>query len=278
MIVAERPVNREAFKTTMSKVWKCKSWIQFSEVGTNKFLIEFNHKQDLQQVISGRPWSFDRWLVCLQPFEGHRSINEVLFHTEVFWVQVFNMPFASMTQEVGTQIAEHLGRVLTVQTDERGIGWGKCMRMRVEVDISKALQRGIFLTFEGKKTWVFFKYERLPNFCFKCGVIKHDQKGCNEASTSKDKLQYGSWMRAPAVNEHEVTRKRYGNETCHQPEEEQPRMEEGKVRDEGQNCQEKPTKENQHSKLPDVDKAETKTENADMLSKFQTVESFQFPI
>ncbi|XP_042988633.1 uncharacterized protein LOC122316163 [Carya illinoinensis] len=222
MIIAERLVNREAFKTTMSKVWKCKSWIQFSEVGTNKFFIEFNHEQDLQQVISGIPWSFDRWLICLQPFEGHRLINKVLFHIEVFWVQAFNMTFASMTHEEETQITENSGRVLTVQADERGIGWGKCMRMRVEVDISKALKRGIFLTFEGKKTWVSFKYERLPNFCFKCGVIKHDQKGCHAASTSKAKLQYGSRMHSPSFNDHEVTRKKYGNEPCHQHAEEQP--------------------------------------------------------
>ncbi|XP_042983141.1 uncharacterized protein LOC122312566 [Carya illinoinensis] len=124
MLIAERPVNQEAFKTTMSKVWRCESWFYFSEVGTNKYLIEFNQEKDLQHVMSGRPWSFDRWLLCLQVFEGNWSINEVLFNKEEFWVQAYNMPLASMTQEVGFQIGESLGRVITVQADERGIGWG----------------------------------------------------------------------------------------------------------------------------------------------------------
>lgn len=79
------------------------------------------------------------------------------------------MPLASMTQDVGVQIGESIGRVVTVQIDDRGIGWGKFLRIKVEVDISKTLRRCVFLTFKGKKTWVPLKYERLPNFCFKCG-------------------------------------------------------------------------------------------------------------
>ncbi|XP_040987682.1 uncharacterized protein LOC121235400 [Juglans microcarpa x Juglans regia] len=160
----------------MSKVWRCESWIQFSEVGTNKYLIEFNQEKDLQHVIRGKPWSFDRWLLCLQVFEGNRSINEVPFHKKEFWVQAYNIPFASMTHEVGIHIGESIGRVVTVQTDDRGIGWGKFLRIRLEVDILEALQRGVFLTFEGKKTWVSLKYECLTNFCFKYGVIKHAQQ------------------------------------------------------------------------------------------------------
>ncbi|KAG2717367.1 hypothetical protein I3760_03G172100 [Carya illinoinensis] len=60
MIVAEKSINKEDFKSTISKVWKCESWIQFYEVGLNKFFIEFNNVQDMQRVVKGRPWSFDR--------------------------------------------------------------------------------------------------------------------------------------------------------------------------------------------------------------------------
>lgn len=48
MIIADKPINKEAFKNTLTKVWRCEGWIQFSEVGTNKFLIEFNKDKDMQ--------------------------------------------------------------------------------------------------------------------------------------------------------------------------------------------------------------------------------------
>lgn len=66
-----------------------------------------------------------------------------------------------------------MGRVLKVHADERGISWGRFLRIRVEVDMTRALLRGTFLTMDVKKSWLYFKYERLPSMCFKCGIIKH---------------------------------------------------------------------------------------------------------
>ncbi|XP_042939572.1 uncharacterized protein LOC122274614 [Carya illinoinensis] len=195
----------------MSKVWKCESWLQFSEVGLNKFLIEFHKELDMIRVINGRPWSLDRWLICLQVFDGSMSINEVPFNKEEFWIQAFNLPFDFMNQDFGYQLGSSIGRVLKVHADNRGIGWGRFLRLRVEVDITKPLLRGLFLTVESKKMWVPFKYERLPSLCFKCGVIKHSQASCTSTGQNGGgQLQYGTWLRATAVKESELQFKRYG--------------------------------------------------------------------
>lgn len=97
-----------------------------------------------------RSWSFDRWLICLQVFDGCTSISEV--HKEEFWIQVYDMPFGCMTQEVGSQIGSNAVRVLQVHTNLRGIKWGKFLRIRVEMDIKKTLLRGMFITVEGKRS------------------------------------------------------------------------------------------------------------------------------
>jgi hypothetical protein len=49
-------------------------------------------------------------------------------------------------------------------------------------------------------TWVAFKYEKLPKFCFSCGLIKHVRMGCerfgNRTKTrDPDEHQYGPWLR-----------------------------------------------------------------------------------
>ena len=49
---------------------------------------------------------------------------------------------------------------------------------------------------EGGKFWVTFKYERLPNFCFLCGKMGHDDKHCPETSDwHNTPRQYGDWLR-----------------------------------------------------------------------------------
>ena len=51
---------------------------------------------------------------------------------------------------------------------------------------------------------VHFKYERLPNFCYRCGLLEHDLKECPEnvgmdKVEGRDDLQYGAWLRGEPV-------------------------------------------------------------------------------
>ena len=48
--------------------------------------------------------------------------------------------------------------------------------------------------------WVFFKYERLPNFCYICGKLGHGRKECKESGLPNGgkgevAYQYGAWLR-----------------------------------------------------------------------------------
>uniref|UniRef100_A0A2N9IYG3 Zinc knuckle CX2CX4HX4C domain-containing protein n=1 Tax=Fagus sylvatica TaxID=28930 RepID=A0A2N9IYG3_FAGSY len=76
------------------------------------------------------------------------------------------------------------------------------MRIRVRVDITKPLCRGrrIGLT-NGGEGWVSFRYERLPNFCYWCGIPTHGEKDYEEwlktGDEEKEKTrEYGVWLKA----------------------------------------------------------------------------------
>lgn len=56
---------------------------------------------------------------------------------------------------------------------------GTFMRVRVSIDVSRPLCRGKKVSFdENKEGWVSFQYERIPNLCFWCGLLSHDDKDC----------------------------------------------------------------------------------------------------
>ena len=76
------------------------------------------------------------------------------------------------------------------------------MRVRVALPISKPIRRGGFIAgSDGGKSWVSFKYERLPLFCHYCGILGHDLKHCAahyvvEKVGGRIEYQYGEFLRA----------------------------------------------------------------------------------
>ena len=72
--------------------------------------------------------------------------------------------------------------------------------MRVQIDVTKRLIRGKLITIEGSESrWVQFKPERLPNFCYWCGLLSHALRDCPLPlvidQQGEEHFQYGAWMR-----------------------------------------------------------------------------------
>lgn len=91
---------------------------------------------------------------------------------------------------------------MEIKTDGEGIGQGRFLRTRIEVDIMKPLARGKWLTVKEKKMHMHFKYEHLSTFCFQCGVvIKHRKRVSPKWKPQMNSVnglnaQYGPWLKA----------------------------------------------------------------------------------
>lgn len=84
LVVSNRMINKEAFRNTMSKVWSLGGWLQFKEMGNKKIMVEFQCDQDKIKVMQGRPWTFDKLLICLEDVDWTISPNEMKFAHEPF--------------------------------------------------------------------------------------------------------------------------------------------------------------------------------------------------
>lgn len=78
--------------------------------------------------------------------------------------------------------------------------WKVFIRIRVAIDVTKPIRRKMKLKKPGGEVfWVEFKYERLPTFCFVCGILGHGEKFCpkqfEEGEEAPNKL-FGAWLRA----------------------------------------------------------------------------------
>lgn len=78
----------------------------------------------------------------------------------------------------------------------------------MSIDVTKKLIQRKKINIEGGESrWVNFKYKRLPNFCYRSGLLDHTIKECTEGSLvngakEEGKLQYGAWLRGDPWQRH----------------------------------------------------------------------------
>ncbi|XP_065628224.1 uncharacterized protein At4g02000-like [Quercus suber] len=176
-ILTKRIIFLEVLRKNMKMLWKPNKGLQISEIEDDMFLVEFGDGRDKKRIMEMSPWSFEKQLILMQDFEGELVPKEIVLKWTPLWVQIYNLPLKSMTRETGMEIGAKIGMVLDIDVPENGVQWGKFLRVRIRFDATKKLVRGKRVSIEGGESrWVFFKYERLPNFCYRCGKLDHGEK------------------------------------------------------------------------------------------------------
>ena len=106
---------------------------------------------------------------------------------------------------------------MEVDVVDSGVQWGKYLWVRVKVDITKKLVRGKKVTIEGGESqWIQFRYERIPNFCCRCGLLSHALRECSEMTETnglneEELMQYGPWLRGELGRKGVVELEKQGN-------------------------------------------------------------------
>ncbi len=200
--LTRRTLNAESVARTFKPLWRTDHGFTIRDMNDNTLVFVFEDETDRERVMQGEPWAYDKHLVVFQRIEDDEAIAEVDFKYTSFWVQLHGIPIRRMNHEAATILGSSLGKIAHVSEGGEAIGGGQAMRIRVSVDITKPLCRGRRAKLEkDKETWISFKYERLPNFCYWCGLLTHTDKDCHFWLRNQDTLrmedqQFGAWLRA----------------------------------------------------------------------------------
>jgi hypothetical protein len=200
--MTSRTINIESVVRTFTPLWRAVRGFTARDMGNNMLVFAFEEESDLERVVHSEPWSYDKHLVTFQRVEADTSIAEMDCRWCSFWVQIHNLPVRRMNHDYAKALGGVLGLVEQVAESEEERGREGCMRIRVKMDISKPLCRGRKARLSaGNETWIAFRYERLPNFCYWCGMLTHGDRDCERWLRSKGTLrredqQYGTWLRA----------------------------------------------------------------------------------
>ncbi|TXG62009.1 hypothetical protein EZV62_013372 [Acer yangbiense] len=154
-VLANQRINREAFKSVIEQLWSLFGPVDIEVVGENIFLFYFTNPADRDRIWQRGPWHFDRSLIELERPEGTGKISQLGFNRAEFWVQIHDIPLLCMNRRMAKWLAEQIGEVIEIPSESRDC-WGKFLRVKVLIDISRPLKRlghsiGDCSDVEGKK-------------------------------------------------------------------------------------------------------------------------------
>lgn len=204
-VITHKGVHLGGLKTAMEVAWSFPKGLKVLDLGTGLYQFIFSQEMDMLKVLSGGPWLFNNQLLVLQRWRVGMKPDQLFFGDCPFWIQVRNLPLECMSIEVGKKMFKAFGAVQEVALAQLSGNRGRCLRVKVELDITKPLPRGKRIcSADWEPFWISFQYEKLPILCHYCGLIGHDDKVC----VDKDKdlqagclreNQFGAWLRASPV-------------------------------------------------------------------------------
>lgn len=199
--LTEKSIHFHSLKNTLAAFWKPVKGMFFRDLGQSYYLFQFFHEKDIQRVEKGGPWTFDRHLLLSRRLAPKEKPKAMPIHDYSIWLQVYDLPVGFQTEKVCTTIREFAGHY--AESDIRNFD-GSCkdfIRIRVILDVRVALKQQMRMKRRGGEWfYVKFQYERLPSFCFFCGIVGHSEQVCeklydNPAADGKP-MPFGPNLRA----------------------------------------------------------------------------------
>lgn len=125
----------------MAGVWRPLGGLTIKEVEASLFIFHFYHQVDIQRVLKGGPWSFDKHLLILSTMHEGVLLSQLPLYAVPFWVQVHDLPPGFMSEAVGKSLAGCMGDLLEYDAKNSTGFWQSFMRLRILLDVRKPLLR-----------------------------------------------------------------------------------------------------------------------------------------
>jgi hypothetical protein len=196
-IITEKPIHVSSIQNGLDSIWGALSGLKIQEI--EKGILQFfvSKRFDHERIILGNPWIFrNAWLI-VKPWDRKPAPSSMDFNHAPVWIQLWGLPAHCKTKQMGNNIGSLLGNVEAAEMYEYP-GKKTIIKIKVAIDVHQPLQSGILIGNQRDGThWIDFRFENLPQVCFKCGIVGHSDKLCmNEPIYMENQAPLGPWIRS----------------------------------------------------------------------------------
>nr|DAD28544.1 TPA_asm: hypothetical protein HUJ06_030012 [Nelumbo nucifera] len=152
-------------------------------------------EKDLRLFLEQKPWLVNGYPLLLNKWVPNVSIDKLVFDELLIIVRILNVLVDKRCWEWEAKLVKIAGEAVKKrclegeeeeELEEEEPQWGHFFRIRVKIKVIKPLAMGNYdVNEEGEKVWYNFQYEGLPLFCFRCGLIGHEEINYEKVSNAQ---------------------------------------------------------------------------------------------
>ncbi|KAM1611613.1 hypothetical protein ACFX1Z_000384 [Malus domestica] len=173
--------------------------------GITDLVVQLEEALDLSETEQGVklvgkvPWGIMKKNLSIQKWLPHLALEEIVMEMVPFWIQIRGVLLGLSTLANVKKLTQAAGEVLAMEDTAKARGF---LRVRILITTVNPLCLGCWLRRgSNRDTWVEFRYERLQDFCYRCGRIDHINTECTFEVASTGAAGYGEWTKAPPIRE-----------------------------------------------------------------------------
>lgn len=195
-IIADQELHAPTVEDRMRFSWKLLHGLHISRIETNVYRFAFDSEAERRRIMLQAPWSVLGHHLVLKQWDPATTEDNMDFSQSEFWIQVHGLPLDHITADNARRIGELFEGLMDYDLagNEKSVGLDY-IRLKVKIKVEEPLIIGFDMEGESSiKKWIWFRYERLPNFCYNCGRLSHTKQTCIYAITgdiSKAERKFG---------------------------------------------------------------------------------------
>lgn len=179
-VLANKTVIDSSFESTMISTWQVDPVTKVTPISKGAYMAQFQTREEMQRIWVGGPWSYRGDMVAMRQVAGHGDLVPDLIDTVEVWVQLYNIPVASLKEEGKIMLGQEVGKLVSPPVDGF-VGGRRFVKMKVMIPINEPVKDRVKAVHPTLGEVVAHcHYEKLSRICCFCGLIGHVMAECSE--------------------------------------------------------------------------------------------------